>query len=992
MRRGIMAGLVSGILCAWLGRAEGGAMFGDANTLPLRCEKTNEVCRITAGNAPGFLYLPGERVDLTLEFRAGPDKGPIKDFALEIQGVHTRKPNKTKEYMDPYGYPDVLNLDGTPIRHPLEVTLEEGKATTVMAAGLPVPDRYGTYCVVLTRGDKRYLLGSVSRVMKSREFGTVENTPIFGEGALLSCYARDQSPKMISRLGIRGVRCEISWRANKADGTYDWKEYDGLTADLKAGGVQAMFTLGGVDRSRYGIQTKEWSPVPAAVTTNWNGTPYGGQADWGCDPKYFDQYEAWVKQFCERYWEGGKGALWGLENYNEPWEGGGISGYARDGLSYREWQKRMALAAHAVNKDIRICAASSIMNTEDKLFPEGPDAKGQYEFDRYIDVFTDHYVPPYCAYGAMVAKRHGKFSIENETWLAISEYLLPQIMCQWLAAGQQLVAPFHPAALFDRLGPNEPVNFPTTVPVAVAAFNHFVTGHPFERLVFPEHLPWLFQFGKDDDPEAVCVLLGQLLTRGGPTPQDEPKGRLWAQVDSVDGGTIAIDNADGALRFHDVAGNEILKGRKTVTLDLAILPTYIHSTRGPALVAERVRAARIEGKYPAEILPHDFTQRIADTNLTLRVDVANRLNRPIKGTLRAQAPDGFAVADNDREVRLAAGEKRAVTLRFRKAAASPLNQYPFAFVFDTDAGKCAYSETLNCAVAVKGARKIDGDLSDWDNVPGITLVGEQKGIDPDELARRPWLRLVKDLPGGAVAAELKMAWDEEFLYVAARVSDATSQTNKVRMEGRDENGYFHSAASDNEEPWKTWLKGAVPGSSFAQVPYIYKKQPWDNSYVGDQLQLAFDVIPGWHDLEPTTNRVPYGFHAVPDTDYEFSAYLCADGRSELWNLLTPDMPRIHDWPHQPKGKVTTNPTPGAKHVVKQDGNVRIYEIALPRTRMPELSLQPGRTFKFAFHVGNNQGASIAYGNKKAVTKLNGLALHPYWVPKPSCDVEWALVE
>jgi hypothetical protein len=461
----------------------------------------------------------------------------------------------------------------------------------------------------------------------------------------------------------------------------------------------------------------------------------------------------------------------------------------------------------------------------------------------------------------------------------------------------------------------------------------------------------------------------------------------------VDGGTIALDNADGALRFHDVAGNEILKGRKTVTLDLNILPTYIHSTRGPALVAERVRAGRIAGKYPAEILPHDFTQRVTDTNLTLRVEVANRLNRPIAGTLRVTAPEGFAVADNNREVRLAAGEKRATTLRFSKTTANAANRYPFAFEFDTDAGKCRYAETLNCAIAVKGARQIDGDLSDWDGVPGITLVGEQKGIDPDELARRPWLRLLEALPRDGIAGELKLAWDERFLYVAARVNDSTPQMDKVRMAGRDEDSYFHSAASDNEEPWKTWLKNvAAPGESFAQAAHIYKKKPYDNSYCGDRLQLGFDVTDGWHDLAPTTNQVPHGFHAVPDTDYEFCAYLCADGKSELWTLLAPGVPRIHDWPRQPKGKVTTNPTPGAKHAVKQDGNVRVYELAIPRERMPELAPRPGQTFKFTFHVGNDRGAAIRYGDSKAVTKLNGLTLHPYWQPSPSCDVEWALVE
>jgi len=965
-----------------------GVMFSKANILPLKCEESTKDYRLVGGNAPGFLYFPGERVDLTFTFK----KSDARDFAIEIQGVHTRKPNKTKQYVDPFGFPDVLNLDGDPIHYPLTVAFDDKPEKTFTVEGLPVPERFGTYCLILISGERRILLGSVARVMKSRDDATVDNTPIFGEGQIFGGFRnKADAARAYGRMGVKGVRCEISWRGNRPDGTYDWSSYDRLTSDLKAGGLQAMFTLGGVGSQMYGIPTNN-QPIPAAVPPNWDGNPYWGNADWGCGVQNFGKYAEWVRAFSERYWENGKGALWGFENYNEPWEGGGISGYARDCLSYREWQKLMARAAYSVSKDIKICAASSIMNTEDKFYSTGPGPDGSYEFDKYIDVFTDHYVPPYMAYGPMVAKAHGKISVENETWLVISEYLLPQVVCQWLASGQHCISPWHPQVLFDSVaGAPQKYFCPTTVPVATAAFNHFMTGLRFEKLVFKDHLPWLFQFGKDDDPSGVCIMFGQLLTRGGPTPQDAPKGRLWAQVDQVDGGTITIDNADGALSFFDVAGNEVHKGERQVKLDLSFLPVYITSQQGPKLVGERVRQGRIDGKYPAEILPHDFTQRITDKDLTLNVEVANRINRTIKGTLKVTPPDGFALADNNRRVTLKAGEKKNIAFKFRTVAKNENNRYPFAFTFDTDAGACGYEEILNCTIAVKGTKKIDGDLGDWKDVPGITLVGEQKGIDKDELCRMPWLRLIKELPEGGLAAEVKLAWDESFIYVAARVNDSTPQMDKPRMEGRDELAYFHSAESDMQEPWKSWLQKHAPGHSFAEVPYIYKKKPFDGAYSGDQLQLAFNVTEGFHDLAPVTD-VPYGFHAVPDTDYEFCAYLCADGGSELWNYLAPGIPRIHDWPHQPKGRPTTNPTPGSRHVVKQEGNVRLYEIAIPRERIADLKLEAGTRFKFTFFVGNDKGAKIFHGDDKAVTKSNGLTLHPYWWYSPSCEVEWALVE
>ncbi len=143
-----------------------------------------------------------------------------------------------------------------------------------------------------------------------------------------------------------------------------------------------MVTLGG----HSGWLWTFGEPTPAA---GWRpgSFGYGGTGDWVCKPELYERYGKWITDFCRRYWKDGHGALWGLENYNEPWEGGGISGWARDMLQYRAVQKLIATAARRVSPDIKILAASSIMNTEDKLYSDGSK-----EFDQYIDIFTDHYV------------------------------------------------------------------------------------------------------------------------------------------------------------------------------------------------------------------------------------------------------------------------------------------------------------------------------------------------------------------------------------------------------------------------------------------------------------------------------------------------------------------------------------------------------------------------------------------------------------------------
>ena len=945
----------------------------------------DENYRFVGSNAPGQLFLPKERATLRFDFAKGGDQGTVRDFAIEIQEITTRDPDARSKggFTDTSGNAPLIGLEGQTARVPLEVHFTDKPRAEFEVPNFPLPEKFGTYALVLTRGEKRQFLATLARVPQPRADGSVDNVPIFGEGVLIDHDGRRAD--YYARMGVRGWRAEAGWN-EKEDGSVDWAGFDKLFEAAKKAGCQVLITLGG-----HPEWTRPFSvPTPAVGwTPKTNG--YSGTGDWLCRPDLYPRYGQWIESFVRRYWENGKGGLWGLENYNEPWEGGGISGWASDSPRYRDLQKLIATSAKKVDPKVRILAASSIMNTEDKLYSDGSN-----EMDEYIDIFTDHYVPPVGCYGPMVAKAHGKGSMETETWFVNSEYSLPQGVVQFLASGQSRIAPWHPRVLFDSL-PGNPDRYaiPAPVTVATAAFNSMVTGKPFEKMVFTEHLPIAFQFGKDDDKNGLVIVFGRLI----PIGSENFRVLLWPQINSSDGGTMTIENSDGLLEFYDLAGNRVHRNDKTVKVPLSFLPTYIKSAKGPSAVAQRLSEAKIEGKRFLEIVPLDFNSLPNSAGAALRVMLRNRLNREVAGSLKVAAPAGVVLKEgNQREVTLKAGEAKTLEIPIDRAELSPVNSYPFSFEFTSSAGNAEYSETLNAAVARHSTKQVDGSLEDWADLPGVTVIGSPDKVDVSEQLRRPWIEVQKSNPQ-ATTGELKMAWDADYLYIAARVSDPTVEEAAFRFSERDENSYFHSAASDGISPYKEFIeeyrrKTGDPERSFAEVPFVYRRSPETGiPFRRDRLQFAFDVADGWHGMQPVTN-VPEQFHAVPDTDYEYSLYWVNDNRSgsaELWRYLAPGVPRINDWPRQIRGKVTTGTVAGAKVGVRREGNIYSYEAAIPRTELGELKLQAGTEFGFTFMAGNSKGSNAYYGAQKAVTKNNALTLHPYWENSPNASTRWTLI-
>ena len=807
------------------------------NLKVLKANAPDENYRFIGSNAPGQLFFPREQATLKFDFAKGSDNGAVGDFAIEIQEITARDPDASAKggFTDTSGNAPLIGLEGQPARVPLEVSFTNKPRTEFEIKNFPLPEKFGTYALILTRGDKRQFLATVARVPQPQADGTVDSVPIFGEGVLIGDDGH--RAEYYARMGVRGWRAEASWN-EKEDGSVDWTRYDKLFEAAKKAGCQIMITLGS-----HPDWTRPFSvPTPAAGwTPKTNG--YGGTGDWLCRPDLYPRYGKWIESFVRRYWEGGKGGLWGLENYNEPWEGGGISGWASDSPRYRELQKLIATSAKKVDPKVRILAASSIMNTEDKLYSDGGN-----EMDAYVDIFTDHYVPPVGCYGPMVAKAHGKGSMETETWFVNSEYSLPQGAVQFLASGQSRIAPWHPRVLFDRL-PGNPDRYviPAPVTVATAAFNKMVTGKPFGKMVFAEHLPFAFQFGQDDDKDGLVIVFGRLI----PIGSQNFRVLLWPQVNGSAGGKMKIENGDELLEFYDLAGNRVNRNQKTVEVPLSFLPMYIKSAKGPAAVAQRLREAQIEGKRFVEIVPYDFNALPNAAGTTVRVELRNRLNREVTGALKVNPPAGLSLKGGDQQpVTLEAGEAKTLEFPIERAEISPANAYPFRFEFSSPAGNAEYSETLNAAVAPRGTKKIDGNLDDWADVPGVTVIGSsrqggcQRAVAPS-LDRGA----TEQSPGNGRGAQDGLG-RRLSLHRRAR-QRSHSREAAFRFSERDEDSYFHSAASDSISPYKEFIeeyrrKTGDSKRSFAEVPYVYQALAGEREFLFDAIVCSSPLT--WHRL------------------------------------------------------------------------------------------------------------------------------------------------
>ena len=255
-----------------------GTLVLDANMWVLHAKLPTATNRFVQSNQPGQVFLPGEAVDITLLLSKEADQG-TKNFGIEIQEITTRDPERKVEgsqgYSDTAGSAPVIALEGQPRVHPFQAAFTDKPQATVEVKNLPLPERFGTYALVLVRGGARQFLTTLCRVPKPRDNGTILTTPIFGEGVFIDRAERyEQRAKTYARMGVRGWRSELGWSANDK-GETDWSRYDALFSAAEKAGCKIMVTLGaGSDWTRpFKV------PTPAVGWTPQTGG-YSATGDW----------------------------------------------------------------------------------------------------------------------------------------------------------------------------------------------------------------------------------------------------------------------------------------------------------------------------------------------------------------------------------------------------------------------------------------------------------------------------------------------------------------------------------------------------------------------------------------------------------------------------------------------------------------------------------------------------------------------------------------
>ena len=223
--------------------------------------------------------------------------------------------------------------------------------------------------------------------------------------------------------------------------------------------------------------------------------------------------------------------------------------------------------------------------------------------------------------------------------------------------------------------------------------------------------------------------------------------------------------------------------------------------------------------------------------------------------------------------------------------------------------------------------------------------------------------------------------------MAALVNDPTPQDKGLApMAGRNEDLYFHTKASDQQSPYKEFLaKTARP--ELCRSALRLALQPGESGppvAAGDSLpprpaahRLGRDRRLARPDARPPT-ACPTASTPCPTRITSTPLYLTTGG-SELWRLPGPRRAARRTTGRaspRPRPRPARSPAPSTWSSAR--ATTYIYELAIPKEELAQLKLAAGTTLGVMLRAGNNSGPHVDFGADKAVTKKNGLTLHPYW--------------
>ncbi|WP_343667941.1 hypothetical protein [Chitinophaga sp.] len=767
-------------------------------------------------SAPANIFWPGDHIRLKFQLTNNTNE------AISVDGTMYIVRYGTKGIPNDIWLPEMVKL-GYEKAVPVKLNIApNGYVNT----DLTIDDihEYGGYAVVFDLGKYGRRLGT--SFVRSMKPSTVKMQ-----------YPKQSLDYLgidfLQRVGVKAIRYGVPYIATTNPNYQVYmQELKGLMKNFMDNNITVMLMFG---------EGQTAQSMPLGISRphlDSSGKMLRTKQDLAWMPDMDEDFKKYVKELCLNFgWP--NGPITAVCLWNEPWEGTSISGWQADMIRYREIYTKMAeavLDARKENRDVLVGGGDSNSNALDKFFSDGT-----MKMLPIFDFLSIHYqgLESPVLYPEWNNRKDykGKVKIwDTESWVGNTDDRIGLVIAAGRSAGYDRTMGVYGGYMYSG-DPNRSVqtmsirtkNGTETVPklhntwstaAAMGAVQSLIGERDFNQLLFQNGLPWVMVFdgynnNKEDGTLLIAGDLGdafgathvlfrnvrslseakkrQAVYDSLKTTTDEGtrkklEDRLGEYYPITDGKMIV--KADPAFLLYDFYGNNIPSQNGVFTIPLNYQGYFMRVNGSSGAFSKLVSAvshARIEGYEPLEIVPKDFTAPV-ETKPGMQLQLTNILNRPLKGKLTITV--GNLEVSYPQTISFKPNETKTITVAIRNGVANKENRYPLQVHFDAGSdGFARHYEEMHVNYIAKKTIHVDGDLGDWLGVIPQTIKGAAKAsISVTEAAWHPY-ESFDTLSEGL--ANTYLAYDDQYLYFAAKVADKTPNKGAPRFETRDDDQYFY---------------------------------------------------------------------------------------------------------------------------------------------------------------------------------------------------------
>ncbi len=771
---------------------------------------------------PGNILWPNDEVELTIQLQNNTYKEVSFAGAVEVISYATRgRP-------DDIWTPQMFKISEI---EKLQIDIKiRSRGFQNITIKPNLPKTFGAYGIVTDLGEYgRHFITSCARTFSAPKESI--QYPSF-------CLD-DNSNKVLERLGVHAIRHGVDYHPTTDPDFETW--YNAERQRLLA-----------YKKSDIAVLVKMSAPNafgkihPLGIPRPWlddKGVMQNTKTDMAWMPQYDEDFKNLVYKLASEFgWP--KGPINAFALWNEPWEGISISGWGADIPRYREIYTKMAEAVEEARRDsgvdVLVGGCSSTSNALDKLFADGTD--------KFLDRFD------FCSihYQGMMASstikkwvdrnsNRGRVKIwDTESWVANVDDRVAAVVATNRSAGYDRAMGIYWGNICEIVNQSylddegkertTEITHAWSVAPAIGAAQHFLGERKFKELLFKTGLPWISEFeglnGKKEDGTLIVVGdigeefgAGNILFRTARGLEEQKHEQHLLQqlallatrhdqlkIDSIlkriekdeilSNATLSLNDYNGMFQLFDFYGNQIDSDKNIITVPLDGRGFFLRSDGSPnsfQKLIETVKQSTIKGIEPLETIAFDFTSPVT-TKPELTLKLTNILNRPINGLLNVDV-ENIEFESPSTPLHFEAHETKFIKLKVKSAKASTDNLYPLELIFDGALdGKAIHHETLHVNVISKRTIEVDGKLEDWAHIlPQIIKADGTSTTSLTEAAWFPFKNFDTSAKGGIASGYL--AYDENYFYFAAKISDESIDEGMRRFETLDTDEFFYPEKS-----------------------------------------------------------------------------------------------------------------------------------------------------------------------------------------------------